>query len=129
LEKNESLYLLAFCRGCIAFCCGCIGVSSRPYRYFGVISFHHIKTVKNGNGRLKNLFVAAFFSVTDLDLKPCTQDLVKFDETRLRAKILDLDYVLLFLVSCSKNHKKRVNLDNDLTCNSFWFFLIYSFTI
>jgi hypothetical protein len=43
---------------------------SRPYQRFGVILFHHVKTVKNGNGRHQNLFVAAFFAVTDLDLKP-----------------------------------------------------------
>jgi hypothetical protein len=32
--------------------------------------FHHTKTVKNGIGGHQNLFVTAFFTVTDLYLKP-----------------------------------------------------------
>jgi hypothetical protein len=35
-----------------------------------VILFHHVKTVKNGNGRHQNFFVATYFAVTELDLKP-----------------------------------------------------------
>jgi hypothetical protein len=70
IGKNGSPYLLAFCRGHIAFRCGRIGVMSRPYQRFGVILFHHVKTVKNGNGRHQNLFVATYFAITELDLKP-----------------------------------------------------------
>jgi hypothetical protein len=49
---------------------GHIGVSSRSYQCFSVILFHHVKTVKNSNGKHQNLFVAAFIAITDFDLKP-----------------------------------------------------------
>jgi hypothetical protein len=86
IGKNGSPYLLAFCRGHIAFRCGRIGVMSRPYQRFDVILFHHVKTVKKGNGRHQNLFVVAFFAVTDLDLKSCSQSRNDLTDTSIWPK-------------------------------------------